>query len=257
LLKDKVAIITGGASGIGRGIAIKFAEEGASVVVVDIAESEGKKTARAVSRKGAGGIFIKCDVTSRRQVQEMVGKTMAKFGRIDILVNNAGGVPGAGSGSINDITEAQWDKIVDLNLKGQFLCCQAVAPHMKEKRYGKIINISSLGAVHPPASIVHYHAAKGGVLSLTSNLAFELARFNINVNAILPGPVRTDFYTGILEKVPDKEAFFTELGRKVPLQRLGTPEDIAGVALFLASELSSYVTGEAIRAGGGLPLSPG
>lgn len=257
LLKNKIAIVTGGASGIGRGIALMFAGEGSSVVVVDIAEPERKKTAQAVSRKGAEGIFIKCDVTSRRQVQEMVAKTIDKFGRIDILVNNAGGVPGAGPGSITDITEAQWDKIVDLNLKGQFLCCQAVVPHMKKKKYGKIINISSLGAVHPPASIIHYHAAKGGVLSLTSNLAFELARFNINVNAILPGPVRTDFYTGILEKVSDKEAFFAELGRKVPLQRMGTPEDIAGVALFLASELSSYVTGEAIRAGGGLPLSPG
>ena len=257
LLKDKVAIITGGASGIGRGIAVKFAEEGSSVAVIDIAEPEGEQTAAEASQKGGDGIFVLCNVTSRREVQEMVDKVMRIFGRIDILVNNAGGIPGAGSGSITDITEEQWDKIVDLNLKGQFLCCQAVAPYMIERKFGKIINVSSLGAVHPPASIVHYHAAKGGVLSLTTNLAFELASYNINVNAILPGPVRTDFYTGILENVPDKEAFFTELGRKVPLQRMGTPEDIAGVALFLASELSSYVTGEAIRVGGGLPLSPG
>ncbi len=257
LLEGKVAIITGGASGIGRGIAVKFAGEGGAVVVADIAEAEGKKTVAEISKTGRGGIFVRCDVTNRRQVQEMVSQTINKFGHIDILVNNAGGVPGAGPGSITDITEEAWDKIVDLNLKGQFLCCQAVIPHMKERKYGKIINISSLGALHPPASIVHYHAAKGGVLSLTSNLAFELARFNINVNAILPGPIRTDFYTGILEKVPDKEAFFRDLGRKVPLQRVGTPEDIAGVALFLASELSSYVTGEAIRVGGGLPLPPG
>jgi NAD(P)-dependent dehydrogenase (short-subunit alcohol dehydrogenase family) len=257
LLKDKVAIITGGASGIGRGTAVKFAEEGASVVVADITEPEGKTTAAEASRKGGESIFVRCDVTSSQQVQEMVSRVIRKFGHIDILVNNAGGVPGAGPGSITDISEEQWDKIVDLNLKGQFLCCKAVVPYMKEKKYGKIINISSLGAVHPPASIIHYHAAKGGVLSLTTNLAFELARFNINVNAILPGPIRTDFYTGILENVPDKEAFFTDLGHKVPLQRIGTPEDIAGVALFLASELSSYVTGESIRAGGGLPLSPG
>jgi NAD(P)-dependent dehydrogenase (short-subunit alcohol dehydrogenase family) len=174
LLKNKVAIITGGASGIGRGIAVKFAEEGGSVVVADITELEGKKTATEASQKGGDSIFVLCDVTSSRQVREMVNQVIRKYGRIDILVNNA-----------------------------------------------------------------------GGVLSLTTNLAFELARFNINVNAILPWPIRTDFYTGILEKVPDKEAFFTDLGRKVPLQRMGTPEDIAGVALFLASELSSYVTGEA------------
>ncbi len=257
LLKDKVAIVTGGASGIGRGIVVKFAAEGCAVVVSDIADPEGRRTAAEVKRSGGDSIFVRCDVTSRRQVQEMVNRTIEKYGRVDILVNNAGGVPGAGSGSIADVTEEQWDRIVDLNLKGQFLCCQAVVPHMKERKYGKIINVSSMGAVHPPAPIVHYHAAKGGVLSLTSNLAFELALFNINVNAILPGPIRTDFYTGILENVPDKEAFFRDLAKKVPLQRMGKPEDIAGVALFLASELSSYVTGESIRVGGGLPLPPG
>jgi len=113
-----------------------------------------------------------------------------------------------------------------------------------------------MGAVHPPAPIIHYHAAKGGVLSLTSNLAFELARFNITVNAVLPGPVRSEFFREMVQDDKQKEEFFTMLGKRVPMQRMGTPEDIAGVALFLASDLSSYVTGESICAGGGLPLTP-
>jgi NAD(P)-dependent dehydrogenase (short-subunit alcohol dehydrogenase family) len=129
---------------------------------------------------------------------------------------------------------------------------------MKKNKYGKIINVSSMGAIHPPAPIVHYHSAKGGVLGLTTNLAFELAPFNITVNAILPGPIRTEFFTEMLKGMSETEgkAFFKMLDNKVPMHRMGEPEEIAGVALFLASDLSSYVTGEAINAGGGLPLEP-
>lgn len=253
LLNDRVAIVTGGAVGIGRGIALKFAEEGCSVVVVDISVAEGTKTAREVTKRGREGLFVKCDVTDNRQVQDMVSQAIGKFGRVDILVNNAGGVF-RGGGLIEEITEEQWDKLLSLNLKSQFLCCKAVIPYMKERKYGKIINVSSLGAVHPPAPLAHYHAAKGGVLGLTTNLAFELAPYNICVNAILPGPIMTEFYTEILKSIPDKDAFFASLGNRVPLKRMGTPEDIAGVALFLASELSAYVTGESIRVTGGIPL---
>jgi NAD(P)-dependent dehydrogenase (short-subunit alcohol dehydrogenase family) len=128
---------------------------------------------------------------------------------------------------------------------------------MKAKKYGKIINISSIGAVHPAVSVVHYHAAKAGVLGLTYNLAFELAPFNICVNAILPGPIRTPFWEPVTKGIQDKDTYFTELAKKeIPLKRIGTPEDIAGVALFLASELSSYVTGETIFVGGGVPQLP-
>jgi NAD(P)-dependent dehydrogenase (short-subunit alcohol dehydrogenase family) len=259
LLSNRVAIITGGAVGIGRGIALKFAEEGCSVVITDISEAEGAKTAEEVSKKGKDGVFVHCDVTDSRQVQDMVGKALGKFGKVDILVNNAGGVPRITSGAIEDVNEEQWNQFLDLNLKSVFLCCKAIVPHMKEKKYGKIINISSMGAVHPPVSLVHYHAAKGGVLGLTVNLAFELASFNICVNAILPGPIRTPFYEPIIGSMTDKEknAFFAEIAQKVvPLQRIGTPEDIAGAALFLASELSAYVTGESLYVAGGIPLSP-
>jgi 3-oxoacyl-[acyl-carrier protein] reductase len=266
LLTDRVAIITGGAVGIGKATAVKFAEEGCSVVISDISAAAGEKTAAEIAGRGKNCLFIRCDVTSGEQVQDMVNRTISKFGRIDILVNDAGGVSGAKegpggerkAGGIENISEWQWDKIVDLNLKSQFLCCKAVIPHMKACRYGKIINFSSMGAIYPPDSIAHYHAAKGGVIALTTNLAFELARYNIYVNAILPGPVRSEFFTEILDGVnkADSEAFFKMLANKVPLRRMGKPEDIAGVALFLACGLSDYVTGEAINAGGGLPLSP-
>ncbi len=256
LLASRVAIITGGAIGIGRGIALKFAEEGCSVVVADIDAIEGKKTAEEVSKKGGEGIFASCDVTINRQVQDMVGKAISKFGKIDILVNNAGGVSGP-KGSIDDVSEEQWDKSLNLNLKSAFLCCKAVVPHMKKNKYGKIINISSLGAIHPAVSVVHYHSAKAGVLGLTYNLAFELAPFNISVNAILPGPIRTPFWEPVTRDIPDKDAFFAEIAKKeVPMQRIGTPEDIAGAALFLASELSAFVTGETINVAGGLPQLP-
>jgi len=257
LLADRVAIITGGAVGIGRGIALKFAAEGCSVVIADIAAIEGRKTAEEVSKKGGEGIFVSCDVTVGRQVQDMVDKAISKFGKIDILVNNAGGVPGITSGNLEDVTEEQWDQYLDLNLKSAFLCCRAVVPHMKKNKYGKIINLSSLGAIHPAVSVVHYHSAKAGVLGLTYNLAFELAPFNISVNAILPGPIRTPFWEPVTRDIPDKDAFFAEIAKKeVPMQRIGTPEDIAGAALFLASELSAFVTGETINVAGGLPQLP-
>jgi NAD(P)-dependent dehydrogenase (short-subunit alcohol dehydrogenase family) len=255
LLEDRVAIITGAAMGIGAGIARKFAAEGCSVAVVDIADDDGMKIAGEISRKGQKAIFIHGDVTDYRQVQEMAQKTMAEFGKIDILVNNAGGLPGLGAESIEGVSVEQWDRIINLNLKSQFLCCKVVVPHMKERKYGKIVNISSMGAVHPPASLVHYHAAKAGVLGLTANLALELARHNITVNAILPGPIITPFYDEVA-KARDREVFFAEVARKeVPMQRMGTPEDIAGAALFLASDLSAYMTGDSIFVGGGLPLA--
>lgn len=255
LLKDRVAIITGGSMGMGRSIALKFAGEGCSIVVADISASEGQKTVEDIVGKGRDGIFINCDITDSRQVKEMVDKTLSRFGKVDVLVNNAGGTLGIKGGSIDSATEEDWDKVLNLNLKGAFLVCQAVVPHMKEKRYGKIINLSSMGAVHPSVSVLHYHAAKAGILGLTNNLAFELASHNIYVNAIVPGPIMTPFWDSITAGMSDKEAFFSALARKeVPLGRPGTAEDIAGPALFLATELSSYVTGQIIYVAGGQPM---
>ncbi|MEM2767065.1 MAG: SDR family NAD(P)-dependent oxidoreductase [Candidatus Bathyarchaeia archaeon] len=255
LLSDKVAIVTGGSKGIGKSIALKFAAEGASVAVVSHSEY-GKLVADEIIKKGGKSIFIQCDVTDSHQVQNMIKQTIDKFGHVDILVNNAGGISVARGPTIyiTDITDEDWDKIIDLNLKSTFLCCRTIVPHMKARRYGKIINISSMGAFCPggPGGAA-YHAAKAGVVGLTLDLAFELAPFNINVNAILPGPIRTDFWGSI----KDNNTFFEKLTKtQIPMQRVGTPEEVAGAALFLASELSSYVTGVILPVAGGDPLKP-
>ena len=255
LLKNKVAIITGGSTGIGQGIAKRFAEEGCSVAITDIADDEGKKAVDEITKKGQKAIYLHCDVTSEKEVIDSVKKTVDTFGTVDILVTSAGGIPGFKGEGIEETTEAMWDKIVNLNLKGLFFCNKAVIPYMKAKKYGKIVNVSSMGAVAPPAPIMHYHAAKGGVISLTYNLAQEVAAYNITVNCILPGPIRTPFWKPVTEDVNDVNGFFDDIAkRQVPLQRVGTPDDIAGGALFYASDLSSYVTGDRMLIGGGIPL---
>jgi NAD(P)-dependent dehydrogenase (short-subunit alcohol dehydrogenase family) len=253
LLKDRVAIVTGGNTGIGKGIALKFVEEGCSVVISGRNEVKGNKAAEDISKTGGKCIFIRCDVTDSQQVQDLVNRTIQKFGKVDILVNNAGGVSGP-AGPAENVSYEEWIKILDLNLNSQFLLCKTVIPYMKQNKYGKIVNVSSMGAIHPPAGIVHYHAAKGGVLGLTANLAFELANCNITVNALMPGPILTEFFDTVVKDEPDPQAFFANLSKNIPMHRLGTPEDMAGVALFLASDLSAYVTGQSIYAGGGLPL---
>ena len=256
LLKDKVAIITGGAKGMGRGIAVKFAEEGCAVTIADIAIKEAEEAASEIKKKGGIAIAIKCDVTNGQQVMEVVDKTIKKFGKIDILVNNAGAI--ARHIPIEEMSEEIWDKVMALNLKSHFLFCKYVVPYMKKARYGKIIGLSSIGAVQPPAHEINYNTAKGAVISFTSDLATALAPFNINVNCILPGPIKTHFYDSTIGAMPEnqQEAMFAMMGRKTPLQRIGMPEDIAGAALFLASELSAYVTGQALYVAGGLPLLP-
>ncbi|MBN1692475.1 MAG: SDR family oxidoreductase [Dehalococcoidales bacterium] len=256
LLKDRVAIVTGGTKGIGKGISLKFAREGCDVVINARHIEDARKVAAEIKAMGRRSLAIAADVSKSAGVNDMVARTIKEFGKIDILVNNAGGV--SGDAKIEDTTDEAWQRVIGVNLTGQFLCCRAVVPHMKKKKHGKIINVASMGAIHPPAPIVHYHSAKGGVLGLTTDLAFELAPYNITVNAILPGPIRTEFFTEMLNKMTAAEgkAFFKMLENKVPMHRMGEPEEIAGVALFLASELSSYVTGQAINAGGGLPLEP-
>jgi 3-oxoacyl-[acyl-carrier protein] reductase len=256
LLKDRVAIITGGAKGIGKAIALKFAEEGCNIVVNAMHIEGAEKVAAEVKALGRKAIAIAVDVSKSADVDDIVARTIKQFGKIDILVNNAGGV--SGDAKIEETTDEAWDRVIAVNLTGQFLMCRAVIPYMRKNRYGKIINVSSMGAIHPPAPIVHYHAAKGGVLGLTTNLALELAQENITVNAILPGPIKTEFFTEMFKGKTEEEAksFFKMLDGKVPMHRMGESDEVAGVALFLASDLSSYVTGEAINVGGGLPLSP-
>jgi NAD(P)-dependent dehydrogenase (short-subunit alcohol dehydrogenase family) len=258
LLEDRVAIVTGGAKGMGRAICERFAKEGASVTIADISMADAEETLRRVEDAGGQGLVCKCDVTSSVQIKEMVDATVAAFGKVDILVNNAGAVVGA-HGKPTNLTvlgEDAWDRVVDLNLKGVFLCSKEVVPHMLAAGYGKIVNVSSLGAISPPSPHPHYHAAKAGVLGLTYDMAAELGPRGIYVNAIMPGPIRTPFFDEIVEgkTAEEAEAFFTFIGRQAPLGRMGEPDDIAKAALFLASDMSSYVTGAVLPVSGGLPL---
>lgn len=250
LLENKVAIITGGAMGIGRGIAMKFANEGCNVAISDINIKQANTTISEITKQGGQGIAIECNATDGKQVSNMVNQVIKKFSKIDILVNNAGGMPS--TAPVEDMSEEEWDSVVALNLKSTFLGCKYVVPYMKKANYGKIVNISSLGATAPPSSNIHYHSGKAGVLGLTVDLAIGLSPYKINVNAIIPGPIRTAFFGSRL----NDDAFFAELGKTVPLGRVGTPDDIAGAALFLASELSSFITAEFLNVTGGLPLSP-
>jgi NAD(P)-dependent dehydrogenase (short-subunit alcohol dehydrogenase family) len=255
LLEDRSAIITGGAKGMGKAMCLLFAKEGCNIVVNDLDIESALKVADEVKSIGRKSLAIKADISNRTEVNAMVDRTMKEFGKIDILVNNAGGVAGIKGGNSETATEEDWDKAINVNLKGAFLVCIAVIPHMKKQKYGKIISISSMGAVSPSVSVIHYHAAKAGILGLTTNLAFELAPLNIYVNAIVPGPIETPFWDALQPSGPERDAFFAAMAKKeVPLGRMGTPDDIAGPALFLASHLSDYVTGQVIYAAGGQPL---
>jgi 3-oxoacyl-[acyl-carrier protein] reductase len=256
LLENRVAIVTGGAKGMGRGIALKFAQEGCDVVVNALHIDGAEKVAEEVRALGRKSMAIKADISNNTEVKAMVNKTIESFGKVDILVNNAGGVMGITGGDTETATEEDWDRVLSVNLKGAFLVCMAAIPHMKKQKYGKIINLSSMGAVSPSVSVLHYHSAKAGILGLTLNLAFELAPNNIYVNAIVPGPIETPFWDSLQPPGPERDAFFAALVKKeIPLGRMGTPEDIAGPALFLASGLSDYVTGQIIYVAGGQPIN--
>jgi 3-oxoacyl-[acyl-carrier protein] reductase len=256
LLSNRVAIVTGAAKGMGKGIAVKFAEEGCAVAVIDIDIKEAESTLAEIKKKGGKGLAIQCDVTDEKQVKATVDQVIKQYKKIDILVNNAGGAHIMAP--IEELTGEQWDKVMNLNIKSHFLFGKYVVPLMKAQKYGKIIGTSSIGAIQPPGHVIAYNTAKSAILGFTADLATALASYGINVNAIVPGPIQTHFYDGMTGQMDEqqKQAFFTMLGKKVPLQRAGMPEDIANAALFLASDMSSFITGQSIYVAGGLPLQP-
>lgn len=268
LLEDRVAIISGGASGMGRSSAVLFAEEGCDVAIADIKMDEANETLKMVEEKGRDGLAIQCDITDSSQVKATVDQVIGKFGKVDILVNSAGGgVPGKKGAEtpplipgIANMSDENWHRGIALNLSGAFYFCREVVPYMKEKKYGKIVNISSQGWRTPPMPSPYYHAAKAGMIGLTNDLVKELSPYNIYANAILPGPIRTPFWDRVVEMRTDgsdeeREKLFEGIGQGVPLGRVGTGEDIAKAVLFLASDMSSYVTGVALPVTGGLPIT--
>ena len=252
ILKDRAAIITGGSRGMGRAIALRFAEEGCSSVIADVLDNEGERTVGEVKQKGKDAIYVHCDVTDSKQVKATVAKAIEKFGKVDIMVNCAG--IGKPPQLINDISEEEYDRVVAVNMKSVFLCCQAIAPHMKENNYGKIINISSLAGISPSPFSIHYAAAKAGALHISNCFALEVAKYNVCVNAILPGMIRTDMTADFAPpSIKDLDEFMGMMAKGIPMQREGTIDDIASATLFLASEESSYITGDALSVGGGMP----
>ena len=244
-LKDRVAIITGAGSGNGRGIALRFAEEGARVVAADLELDAAEETVGLVEDAGRGAIAVRADVSRREQVAAMVEVTRERFGGVDILVNNAGVetlVP------LLDLEESEWDRIVDTNLKGAFLCGQIAARAMVSMRTsGAVVNIASINAKIALAGQAHYTSSKGGLIMLTKAMALDLAPHGIRVNAIGPGVIETRMTEGSLSN-PERRAMLLS---KVPLGRVGQPRDVANAALFLASDEASYITGTTLYVDGG------
>jgi NAD(P)-dependent dehydrogenase (short-subunit alcohol dehydrogenase family) len=246
-LKNKTALVTGARRGIGRAIALALAEAGADVAVSDVVTGDGalESVRKEISRSRPKSLAIQCDISKRSDVDKMVRLTTEAFGRIDVLVNCAGvWIPGQ---TLIECSDENWDKVIDTNLKGTFLCCQIAGKIMAGQTSGSIINISSQVGVTPGTGIGAYSISKAAIIMLTRQLALELAGCNVRANAIAPGIVKTDFNSAFW-KGPDVEKRASGM---VPLGRLAEPEDIARTALFLASELSSYMTGEVICVNGG------
>jgi len=242
VLEDRVAIVTGAGQGIGRAIALKLAEDGARVVASDANHDTALQTAEETVSSGRQALGIRTDVANSADVLQMVETAVAEFGRVDILINNAGI---ARSATLLKLTEQAWDEVLDVNLKSIFRTTKAVAAHMIEAKYGKIVNISSIYGRTGVVGDSNYAASKAGIVGFTKSTARELARHNINVNAILPGMVDTPLLRGI----PDRH--LKPMIEEIPLRRVGTPGDIANVAAFLVSDEASYITGAAIEVTGG------
>jgi len=253
-LRGKTAIVTGGAQGIGRGICLRLAQEGIKTVVADINADGGQRVVQEIRDLGGEGKFVRCNVTALSEVTNLVKTALESFGTIDILANCAGI---ALVKPFRELTEAEWDRVVDVNLKGTYLCCSSVLPHMVERRSGKIINIASIAALYPTAQQAPYCAAKAGVIALTRSLAYEYAGSNINVNVICPGIVRTPIWEKALDDLSartgeDKELIFSRHVERIPLKRAQTPDDIANAVIFLSSDLSKSVTAASISITGGM-----
>ena len=251
-LKDKVALITGGGSGIGRATALRFAQEGACVVIADVDEAGVNETATLITEEGGKAAAVVGNVTAHADVEKMVDAATSNYRRLDILINNAGINRDAlavrvKDGEVKMMSEEQWDLVIAVNLKGTFLCSQAASVPMMAQKFGRIVNTSSIGALGNVGQ-ANYSASKAGVIGLTKTLALEWARFNIAVNCVAPGATKTRMTAGI----PDN--LMAGLLEKIPFRRLAEPEEIAGAHLFFASDDAGYITGQVLFVDGGISV---
>lgn len=244
-LKDKVAIITGGARGIGCAIALLFAKEGADIAIADLNLEEAEKTAGEIELLGRRTLAFEVDVTDYLKVEVAVNKILDKFGKVDILVNNAGITK---DNLILRLSDADWDAVITVNLKGTFNCTKAVSRVMLKQRSGRIINIASIIGIIGNTGQANYAASKAGIIALTKTTAKELASRNINVNAVAPGFIQTEMTARLSEEVRQK------MLKVIPLARFGLPQDVANLCLFLASDESSYITGQTLVVDGGMVM---
>jgi len=244
-LEDKTAIVTGAGSGIGRAIAKRFAKEGACVVIAEIRSDTGKSAEEEIREAGHKALFVETDVSVAKDVKNMVEKTIQEFGKVDILVNNAGILV---KKPILDMAEEDWDRVLDTNLKGAFLCIRHTVGHMMKQKKGKIVNIASMGAKIGLHNDCGYCASKGGIISLTTSLGIDLAPLGINVNAIGPGIIDTPMVNDVAMQGKD---FIKNGIEKTPRGVIGKPEDIAAAALYLASDESDFVVGQTFFVDGG------
>ena len=244
-LKDKVALITGGARGIGKAVALLFAQEGADIVIGDVNIEEAGKTCLEIEALGRKSLALQMDVTDYDKCQEAINKILDKFGKVDILVNNAGITK---DNLLLRMSQTEWDVVLNVNLKGSFNCIKAVSRPMIKQRQGRIINIASIIGIIGNPGQANYSASKAGIIALTKTVAKELASRNINVNAVAPGFIQTEMTAGLAEDLKEK------MKQAIPLNKFGSPNDVAAVCLFLASEESSYITGQTIVVDGGMVM---
>ena len=241
--KDKVAIITGASRGIGRSIALALAAEGARIVAFDLDMVETEKVVSEITALGVDALAVQGNVTVAADTERLIDAAMEKYGRVDILVNNAGITR---DGLLMRMKDEEWDAVLNVNLKGAFLCSRAASKIMAKQRYGRIINIASVVGQMGNAGQANYCASKAGLMGLTKSNARELAKRNVTVNAVAPGFIATAMTDALPEKTRQ------ELAAQIPLERLGTAEDIANVVVFLAAERSGYITGQVIGVNGGM-----